>query len=114
MSRRAFAALAPLRLALLAQGFLVFHVYLLRCADGTFYAGSCENLPARIATHNRGEGATWTAKRRPVELVYSETFPTRASAVAREQQLKRWSHAKKVALIAGDADLLRALAKRRG
>jgi predicted GIY-YIG superfamily endonuclease len=90
-----------------------FHVYLLRCADGSFYAGSCENLAERVATHQRGEGATWTAKRRPVELVYSESFPTRAAAVARERQLNRWSQAKKAALIDGDFGRLRRLAKRR-
>jgi predicted GIY-YIG superfamily endonuclease len=90
----------------------LFHVYLLRCSDGTFYAGSCENLADRVATHNRGEGAAWTAKRRPVELVHSESFPTRAEAVAREKQLKRWTHAKKVALATGDTDHLRALAAR--
>jgi predicted GIY-YIG superfamily endonuclease len=91
----------------------VFHVYLLRCADGSFYAGSCANVPARVATHNRGEGAAWTAARRPVELVYSESFPTRAAAISREKQLKRWSHAKKAALAIGDTELLRALATRR-
>jgi predicted GIY-YIG superfamily endonuclease len=91
-----------------------FHAYLLRCSDGTFYAGSCQPLADRVATHNRGEGAAWTANRRPIELAYSESFPTRAEAVARERQLKRWSHAKKAALVAGDRERLRALAKRRG
>jgi putative endonuclease len=90
-----------------------FHVYILRCADGSFYAGSCENLAERVSTHQRGEGATWTAGRRPVELVYSESFPTRAAAIARERQLKRWSQAKKTALIEGNLDRLRSLAKRR-
>lgn len=91
----------------------MFHTYLLRCSDGTLYAGSCENLTNRVATHNRGEGASWTAKRRPVELIFSETFPTRAAAITREKQLKRWSHAKKAALAAGDTERVRVLAKRR-
>ena len=95
------------------RGLASFHVYLLRCADGTFYAGSCEHLADRGAAHNRGEGANWTAKRLPVDLVYSESFPTRAEAIAREKQLKRWCHAKKAALAAGNTDRLRALAKRR-
>jgi predicted GIY-YIG superfamily endonuclease len=94
-------------------GYALFSVYLLRCSDGTFYAGSCENLAERVAAHNRGEAANWTAKRRPVELVYCEPFPTRAEAIARERQIKRWSHAKKAALIAGDIDRLRTLATRR-
>ena len=71
----------------------MFHAYLLRCSDGTFYAGSCENPADRVATHKRGKGATWTAKRLPVELVHSETFATRAEAIVREKQLKRRSHA---------------------
>jgi predicted GIY-YIG superfamily endonuclease len=91
----------------------LFHAYLLRCADGTFYAGSCENLTARVAIHNRGEGAIWTAKRRPVELVYSESFQSRADAIAREKQFKRWSHEKKAALANGDLRRLRTLAKKR-
>lgn len=91
----------------------MFHVYLLRCSDGTFYAGSCENLANRVGTHQRGEGPKWTAKRLPVELVHSETFPTRAAALAREKQLKRWTHEKKAALASGDTERLRTLAKRR-
>ncbi|MCA9285545.1 MAG: GIY-YIG nuclease family protein [Phycisphaerales bacterium] len=91
----------------------MFHTYLLRCADGTIYVGSCENLVNRVASHNDGTAATWTMKRRPVQLVHSEAFPTRAEAVAREKQLKRWSHAKKAALASGDTERLRALAKRR-
>jgi predicted GIY-YIG superfamily endonuclease len=91
----------------------LFHAYLLHCADGTFYAGSCENLADRVAAHNQGEGASWTAARHPVELVYSESFPTRAEAIAREKQLKRWSREKKAALASGDTERLRALAKRR-
>lgn len=92
----------------------MFHVYLLRCADGTLYVGSCEVLAKRVAAHRRGEGAAWTAQRLPVELVYSEELPTRAAAIARERQVKRWTRAKKEALIAGESDRLRALAKRRG
>jgi len=91
----------------------VFHTYILLCADNTFYIGSCENLTDRVATHMRGEGATWTAKRLPVRLVYSEEHSTRAAAAARERQIKRWSRAKKVALIEGDRDGLRMLSKSR-
>ena len=91
----------------------MFHTYLLRCSDGTFYAGSCADLAARVAAHNRGDGAAWTASRRPVTLVYSAPFDTRDEAVAREKQRKRWSHAKKAALADGDIGRLRALALRR-
>ena len=90
-----------------------FHTYILQCADNSFYIGSCENLNARVETHMRGEGPTWTAKRLPVRLVYSEVHPTRAAAAARERQIKRWSRAKKTALIEGDRDGLRILSKSR-
>lgn len=91
----------------------MFHVYILRCADNSLYVGHCEDVEARRTCHQNGKAAAWTAKRRPVKLVYSEPFPTRAAAIARERQLKRWSHAKKSALIRGDQDELKRLAKRR-
>jgi putative endonuclease len=55
----------------------------------------------------------YTARRRPVELVYSETFESLASAIGREKQLKRWSSQKKEALITGDVAALKQLSKRR-
>jgi predicted GIY-YIG superfamily endonuclease len=88
-------------------------VYILRCNDGTFYVGSTDNLEARIKTHNDGRGARYTAVRRPVTLVYSEPFGSRSAAEVRERQIKRWTRAKKAALIAADGIRLRALAKRR-
>ena len=54
-----------------------FWTYILRCADGLFYTGHTEDLEVRLAQHERGHFNTcWTYKRRPVELVWSETFPT--------------------------------------
>jgi predicted GIY-YIG superfamily endonuclease len=69
----------------------MFSVYIVRCTDGTFYVGHTENLEARVATHNAGTGASYTAKRRPVVLVFSEEHLTRGAAIKRERQLKRWS-----------------------
>ena len=88
-------------------------VYMLRCSDGTFYVGHTDNLAARIEAHNAGAGSTYTAARRPVELVYRETHMSVESAVARERQLKRWSAAKKEALVSDDLARLKQLAKRR-
>jgi predicted GIY-YIG superfamily endonuclease len=88
-------------------------VYLLRCSDGTFYIGHTDNLAARIEAHNAGTGSTYTAARRPVELVYREPHSSLESAVARERQLKRWSAAKKEALVSDDLARLKQLAKRR-
>jgi len=88
---------------------VVYYVYILRCADGTLYSGSTNDLTARAATHNSGRGAKYTAGRRPVRIVYSEEHESRSSAQRREHQLKRWKRVKKEALIAGDPALLKRL-----
>ena len=87
----------------------VFHTYILRCADGALYIGNTENLDSRVNAHNAGEAALFTRKRRPVALVYAEVHPTRLAAVERERQIKRWTRAKKEALICGDLALLKRL-----
>ena len=89
-----------------------FITYMLRCADGSYYLGHTDELEKRIAEHQHGEGCAWTKSRLPVELVWRQEFPDRDAARAAEQQIKRWSRAKKEALIAGDFDLLRLLAGR--
>jgi predicted GIY-YIG superfamily endonuclease len=80
----------------------VWFVYILRCADSSFYIGETDDVPARVSRHNDGRGSTFTASRRPVRLVFTEVHESRADALVREQQLKRWTRAKKEALIAGD------------
>ena len=90
-----------------------FFVYILRCADGSLYVGHTSDLPNRVDVHNDGRGALWTACRRPVTLVYQESHSTEPAAIARERQIKGWTHAKKLALISGDLALLKSLAKRR-
>ena len=91
----------------------MFHVYILRCRDNSLYIGMTTNLEARIKAHNLGRGAAYTYKHGPVELVYSETHPTRLDACRRERQLKRWTRKKKEALIRGDLLLLRNLSRNR-
>jgi predicted GIY-YIG superfamily endonuclease len=86
--------------------------YILRCADDTLYVGHTENLASREQTHNDGKGAKYTASRRPVRMVYAEEHSSPGSAIARERQLKRWSHKKKEALVLGDRAALRALGRR--
>jgi predicted GIY-YIG superfamily endonuclease len=88
-------------------------VYILRCVDGSLEVGHTDNLASRLAAHNDGSASDWTARRRPVELVYSETCSTLAEAVSRERQLKRWSGKKKEALATGDVSLLHMLSRRR-
>jgi predicted GIY-YIG superfamily endonuclease len=87
----------------------VWFVYILPCADGSFYIGETNDVEQRVADHNRGRGSVHTAKHRPVQLAWVETHPTRAICLEREQQLKRWTRAKKAALIAGDKASLKQL-----
>ena len=76
------------------------YAYLVRCADGSLYAGWTSDLAARVKAHNAGEGAKYTRSRRPVELVYWEEFGTREEAMSREWHLKRLTRQEKLALIA--------------
>ena len=90
-----------------------FYVYILLCANGAYYIGYTDNLDQRLKAHNEVRGSTYTKRNGPVTLVYSEPFPTEQEAMKREKQLKRWSRAKKQALIDGDLKRLHQLAKRR-
>jgi predicted GIY-YIG superfamily endonuclease len=74
-------------------------VYIVRCADGSLYTGYARDPTARVKVHNLGRGAHYTACRRPVTLVYSESFPAKSEALRREHQLKRFTKAKKEALV---------------
>jgi putative endonuclease len=71
------------------------------------------DLEARIKEHDEGTGSSYTSKRLPVTLEYSEEYPTMSDAMWRERQIKRWSGQKKAALVSGDVQTLKALAKRR-
>jgi len=79
-----------------------FYIYILRCADGTYYTGHTDNLEQRIAQHQSGAFPGYTSERRPVELMFSEYFQTRIEALDRERQIKDWSRKKKEALFRGD------------
>jgi putative endonuclease len=90
------------------------YVYVLRCADRSYYVGSARGtLEQRIAEDDAGTFGGYTATRRPVELVWHQHFERITDAIAAERQLKGWSRAKKEALIRGDSATIRALAKRR-
>jgi predicted GIY-YIG superfamily endonuclease len=88
-------------------------VYILRCSDQSFYVGHTSDIAERLDRHNSGRGPTYTIARLPVELVYFEQLSSMEAAVQREAQLKRWTRAKKEALIAADRSRLHLLAKRR-
>jgi predicted GIY-YIG superfamily endonuclease len=88
------------------------YLYILRCADGSYYVGSTrDSLGAHVAQHNAGSLGGYTARRRPGTLVYHQEFDRIADAIAAERQVKGWTRAKKEALIRGDFDMLRMLAR---
>ena len=90
------------------------YVYILRCADGRYYVGTTRgSLERRVAEHNAGTFGGFTSSRRPVRLVYHQAFEIIVDAIAAERQLKGWSRAKKEALIRGDFEELKRLAKPR-
>ncbi|MGX8774032.1 MAG: GIY-YIG nuclease family protein [Bacillota bacterium] len=75
------------------------YTYILRCSDGTLYTGWTNDLGRRVASHNDGTGGKYTRARRPVELVYYETFETKQEAMSREWQIKHMSRKDKEELI---------------
>ncbi|MFC1456914.1 GIY-YIG nuclease family protein [Microvirga arabica] len=89
--------------------------YILHCDDGSYYTGTSrsEDLETRVSQHNQGIFDGYTAKRRPVALVYSAQFDSILDAIAYERQVKGWSKAKKEALIRGDFVALQGLSKSR-
>jgi putative endonuclease len=89
------------------------YVYILKCADRTFYVGMSNDPVTRFAAHLDGSASRFTSVRLPVEMVYVEELDSLQAAVARERQIKRWTRAKKEALVSGDKDSLRKLSRRR-
>ncbi len=84
----------------------MFFTYMLRCADNSYYTGHTDELHRRFDQHQSGAIRGYTFERRPVELIWAEEFETRAEALAAELRVKRWSRAKKEALVAKDWDKL--------
>ena len=76
-------------------------VYILRCADGTFYIGTAKEIAARLAVHNAGKGAKYTRPRLPVRVVWQEGPMSLTRALRREYQLKQLTRPQKQALIRG-------------
>jgi predicted GIY-YIG superfamily endonuclease len=88
-------------------------MYILKCADSSYYVGSTKNLDLRISQHQSGKGSRYTSGRLPVEFVYGEKYDRVADAYAREKQVQNWGRAKREALIAGKPELLSVLAKKK-
>ena len=91
-----------------------YYVYILHCADGSYYIGVTNDYQHRLRQHQEGiDAKCFTYKRRAVELVYMGIFGDINEAISWEKQVKRWSRAKKEALIRRD-DALKKFPKRRG
>ena len=88
---------------------LMWFVYIVRCSDNSLYIGETDDVAARVSRHIDGRGSSFTARRRPVRLAFSEAHESRDAALVREKQLKRWTRAKKEALIADDRAKLKRL-----
>jgi len=87
-------------------------VYILECADGSYYVGSTNSLEHRLFQHQQGTGPTHTRRRRPVQLVWAAEYTSVRDAYFVEHQLKGWSRAKKRALIEGRVSDLPVLSSR--
>ena len=85
-----------------------WYVYLLRCGDGTLYAGATTDVEARLAAHRTGKGARYTRGRGPLALVHCEEQPDRGAALRRERQLKGLRRAAKLDLCRKRAAVVRA------
>lgn len=89
----------------------MYHFYILRCSDNSLYCGMTSNLEKRLKEHNSNssKGAKYLRAKKPVVVVYSETYPDIKTAMNREFQVKKWTKVKKEALVKGDLVLLKEL-----
>ena len=87
----------------------MWFVYILLCNNGSYYIGSSNNVDQRVKDHLNGKGGRFTRSHKPQKLVYKEELPNKSEALKREAQLKKWSKAKKEAIIAGSLELLKKL-----
>ncbi len=78
----------------------MYYVYILICADGTYYTGYTTDLVRRLQKHNLGQGSKYTRSRLPVELVYYEVLPDKSSSLQREMAIKKLSRREKIMLAA--------------
>jgi putative endonuclease len=89
----------------------MFYFYILECERDRLYVGSCEDIESRFIAHSKGFGAKYTQHFKPVRVAFAQSFTTRAEAMQREAQVKKWSRAKKLALIENNINQLKHLSK---
>ena len=93
---------------------MIYYVYILLCSDNTYYTGITNNFRRRLEEHQSGIFFnSYTSRRLPVQLVYYCSFTNVEIAIQKEKQIKKWSKAKKEALINNEYDQLPNLAKKK-
>ena len=90
-----------------------FFLYILKCNDGSYYTGHTDTIEKRITDHMIGSTPCYTSIRLPVELVFMQSFSSRAEAIDMEQKIKKWSRKKKEALIEKNWKKVSAFAKKK-
>ncbi len=85
-------------------------VYILHCDQKSFYVGLTSDINNRLRSHKAKENIA-TKKFSDIKVVYTEKYETRKEAEKRESQIKKWTRAKKKALIEGNIKLLIKLCK---
>lgn len=89
-----------------------YFVYILKCSDDSYYTGITNNLERRLGEHHSGYGTnSYTSKRLPVKLMFSQQFHDVNQAIALEKQIKGWSRKKKKAFINEEWEKLKILSK---
>ncbi|MDD2702724.1 MAG: GIY-YIG nuclease family protein [Candidatus Omnitrophica bacterium] len=84
---------------MIRPSFVSWHIYIVRCNDGTLYTGMTNDLVRRVTAHNTGKGCRFTRGRTPVRLLYSEKFSSKSGALKREIAVKRLTRKQKLRLI---------------
>ena len=87
----------------------MYYLYIIKNSSDKLYVGVTKSIKKRLIRHNQGYGSKYTSVNTSYSCVYKESFDLLSSAMKREKQIKKWSRAKKFALIEGDADLLKQL-----
>ena len=91
---------------------ITFWVYILRCADASYYTGHTDNLDHRIGEHHQGKYPGYTSSRLPIKLAWQQECATREEALSAEMQIKKWSRKKKEAMMRGDWNEVSVLGKK--
>jgi putative endonuclease len=91
----------------------MWYVYIALCRNNSLYTGVTNNVKRRLKDHQTGKGGHYTSYNRLKKILYTENYKDKSEAKRREEQIKRWSRAKKLALIKGNRKELRSLSKSR-